>query len=74
MPRFGRPIARQHAVCAANKRRALFQPHEASSKIYQTGCLAAGEAWVERNLLVVAGVAVGVAFLQVGGPYKPHCP
>ena len=25
----------------------------------------AGEEWLEKNLLVVAGVAVGVAFLQV---------
>lgn len=25
----------------------------------------AGEEWLEKNLLVVAGVAVGIAFLQV---------
>jgi len=34
--------------------------------INDKGCLPAGEEWLERNLLVVAGVAVGVAFLQVG--------
>lgn len=36
-----------------------------SSHIYDKGCLQAGEEWLERNLLFVAGVAVGVAFLQV---------
>ena len=78
----GRPIAgrlvirptnrRPSVIWAANERwrPVLFQPHEASNKIYQTGCLTAGEAWVERNLLVVAGVAVGVAFLQVGKPVR----
>jgi tetraspanin-5 len=33
--------------------------------INEKGCLVAGEEWLERNLLVVAGIAVGVAFLQV---------
>jgi tetraspanin-5 len=33
--------------------------------INDKGCLPAGEEWLERNLLVVAGVAVGIAFLQV---------
>jgi hypothetical protein len=33
--------------------------------INDKGCLPAGEEWLERNLLIVAGVAVGVAFLQV---------
>ena len=33
--------------------------------INEVGCLSAGEEWLERNLLLVAGVAVGVAFLQV---------
>jgi len=35
--------------------------------INDKGCLPAGEEWLERNLLVVAGVAVGVAFLQILG-------
>jgi len=38
-----------------------------TKKIYDQGCLQAGEVWVERNLLVVAGVAVSVAFLQILG-------
>jgi len=33
--------------------------------INEKGCVQAGEEWLEKNLLVVAGVAVGVAFLQV---------
>lgn len=33
--------------------------------INEKGCLQAGEEWLENNLLVVAGVAVGIAFLQV---------
>ena len=36
-----------------------------SSIINEKGCLSAGEEWLENNLLVVAGVAVGIAFLQV---------
>jgi len=35
--------------------------------INEKGCLSAGEEWLERNLLVVAGIAVGVAFLQILG-------
>ena len=30
-----------------------------------TGCIDAGEKWLERNLIPVAGVAVGVALMQV---------
>ena len=33
--------------------------------IYDRGCLIAGEEWVERNLVPVAGVAVAVSVLQV---------
>lgn len=33
--------------------------------IYDKGCLRAGEEWVERNLIPVAGVAVAMAVLQV---------
>ena len=36
-----------------------------TSIINEKGCLSAGEEWLEKNLLVVAGVAVGIAFLQV---------
>lgn len=35
--------------------------------IYERGCLRAGEEWIEGNLVPVAGVAVGVAILQVEG-------
>jgi len=38
-----------------------------SKAINEAGCIEAGEEWLERNLLVVAGVAVGIAFLQILG-------
>ena len=41
------------------------QHGDLSSIINEKGCLLAGEEWLEKNLLVVAGVAVGIAFLQV---------
>lgn len=41
------------------------QNYEVSKIINEKGCLPAGEEWLERNLLVVAGVAVGISFLQV---------
>lgn len=33
--------------------------------INEKGCVQAGEEWMERNLLIVAGFAVATAFLQV---------
>jgi len=37
-------------------------------KIINTqGCLASGEQWLEHNLITVAGIAVGIAFLQILG-------
>ena len=41
------------------------QGEEVHKIINEKGCLAAGEEWLDDNLLLVAGVAVGVAFLQV---------
>ena len=35
--------------------------------IFDRGCLRSGEEWVEKNLIPVAGVAVALAVLQVGG-------
>jgi len=35
--------------------------------VYERGCLRAGEEWVEYNLIPVAGVAVGIAILQILG-------
>ena len=41
--------------------------------IYEKGCLRAGEEWVERNLVPVAGVAVAMAVLQVKtGLFRPR--
>jgi len=35
--------------------------------INDKGCLLAGEEWMEKNLVVVVGVVVGIAFLQILG-------
>jgi len=43
------------------------QPGDYSLVIYERGCLRAGEEWVERNLVPVAGVAVAVSVLQILG-------
>ena len=39
----------------------------ADERIYTVGCLEAGEHWLNDNLIPVAGVAVGVALLQILG-------
>ena len=41
------------------------QPGDYATVIYDRGCLRAGEEWVERNLVPVAGVTVALAVLQV---------
>ena len=41
------------------------QPEDYTSVIYDRGCLQAGEEWMEKNLIPVAGVAVAMAILQV---------
>ena len=41
------------------------QPGDLSTIVNDKGCLLAGEEWLEMNLVTVAGVAVGIAFLQV---------
>ena len=43
----------------------MIQPGDRGIVLYERGCLRAGEEWVEVNLIPVAGVAVGVAILQV---------
>jgi len=41
------------------------QPGILGDIVNERGCLEAGERWLESNLVTVAGVAVGIAFLQV---------
>lgn len=41
-------------------------------KIYTEGCIPAGEAWFEKNLIPVASVAVGIAVLQILGVCFAH--
>lgn len=33
--------------------------------IYATGCLEAADLWVNRNMVPVAGTAVGIALIEV---------
>ena len=53
------------------KRRTLWirvivsQQYDVAKIINEKGCVQAGEEWMERNLLIVAGIAVATAFLQV---------
>ncbi len=43
----------------------LVQMDEIHKIVNEKGCMTAGEEWLENNLLLVAGVSVGIAFLQV---------
>ena len=47
------------------------QKEDYTRVIYDKGCLRAGEEWVERNLVPVAGVAVAISVLQVLVPRVP---
>ena len=51
----------------------FIQPGDRSMVVYERGCLRAGEEWVEVNLLPVAGVAVGIAILQVPPVFPFYC-
>ncbi|XP_068081467.1 tetraspanin-5 isoform X1 [Anabrus simplex] len=42
-------------------------PYDVAKIINEKGCVQAGEEWMERNLLIVAIVAVATAFLQILG-------
>lgn len=33
--------------------------------IYDTGCIPAAEAWIDNNIIPVAGTAVGIAVVEV---------
>ncbi|XP_068232686.1 tetraspanin-5 isoform X2 [Palaemon carinicauda] len=52
--------------CGYDVRKSDYQG-DRSLVIYERGCLRAGEEWIESNLVPVAGVAVGVAVLQILG-------
>ncbi|PSN31012.1 Tetraspanin-17 [Blattella germanica] len=41
--------------------------YDVAKIINEKGCVQAGEEWMERNLLIIAGVAVATAFLQILG-------
>jgi len=41
--------------------------YDVATIINDKGCLLAGEEWMERNMIIVAGVVVGIAFLQILG-------
>ncbi|NXY84620.1 CD63 protein, partial [Alcedo cyanopectus] len=41
--------------------------HPTPSTVYDTGCLQNIEVWVKKNILIVAAVALGIAFFEVLG-------
>ncbi|NXA43745.1 CD63 protein, partial [Eudromia elegans] len=41
--------------------------HPSPTTVYTEGCLQSLEAWMKKNLLVVAAVALGIAFFEVLG-------
>jgi len=55
----------KNVQCGYDVRKDQYNGDPVSSIINEKGCLSAGEEWLENNLLVVAGVAVGIAFLQI---------
>ncbi|XP_050770134.1 CD63 antigen [Gymnogyps californianus] len=41
--------------------------HPSPATIYEKGCLQSIEAWMKKNILVVAAVALGIAFFEILG-------
>ncbi|NWI17844.1 CD63 protein, partial [Crypturellus soui] len=41
--------------------------HPSPATVYQEGCVQGLEAWMKRNIVVVAAVALGIAFFEVLG-------
>lgn len=33
--------------------------------IYESGCISTAEAWIDKNMIPVAGTAVGIAVVEV---------
>ena len=50
----------------------LPQVSNPEDRLYMSGCLEAGEKWLNSNLIPVAGFAVGVALVQVGTRLGGH--
>merc|ERR1711953_1345494 len=63
-PKVGEVI--KNVQCGYDVRRKDYKG-DFSGKINDKGCLPAGEKWLEQNLISIAGVAVGIAFLQILG-------
>ncbi|XP_010563405.1 CD63 antigen [Haliaeetus albicilla] len=41
--------------------------HPSPATIYEKGCLQSIEAWMKKNILIVAAVALGIAFFEILG-------
>lgn len=39
--------------------------NDPKDKVWTTGCIESLKSWINRNLYIVAGLAVGVALMQV---------
>lgn len=42
-----------------------FKNYEIAKIIYEKGCVQAGEEWMERNLIIIATIAIITIFFQV---------
>ncbi|KAM9214445.1 CD63 antigen [Leptosomus discolor] len=41
--------------------------HPSPATVYEKGCLQSMEAWMKKNILIVAAVALGIAFFEILG-------
>ncbi|XP_071887906.1 CD63 antigen [Anas platyrhynchos] len=54
-----------HSCCRINTTTCNVHPTPAT--VYEKGCLPAMEAWMKKNILIVAAVALGIAFFEILG-------
>ncbi|XP_065606189.1 CD63 antigen [Cyrtonyx montezumae] len=54
-----------HSCCRVNTTNCNVHPTAAT--IYEEGCLKGIEAWMKKNILIVAAVALGIAFFEILG-------
>ncbi|KAM6039196.1 CD63 antigen isoform 1-T2 [Chlamydotis macqueenii] len=61
-----------HSCCRVNTASCNIRPSPAT--VYEKGCLQSIEAWMKKNILIVAAVALGIAFFEVGRGAEPPLP
>jgi len=48
------------------KKNAALLHNDPKDKVWTQGCIESLKSWINRNLYIVAGFAVGIALMQVG--------